>query len=47
MLSMYLQQVLSDCDRKVSPLSALICAFPYGAEEKFPHKMKQVGGMEA
>lgn len=32
---------------KIVPLSDLICAFPYGAEEKLPQKMKQVGGMEA
>lgn len=32
---------------KILPFSDLICAFPYGAEEKLPQKMKQVGGMEA
>lgn len=38
---------LSDKHLKVSPLSDLICVFPYGAEEKFPHKIKQVGGIAA
>lgn len=38
---------MSDEDPKVSPLSDLICVFPYGAEEKFPHRMKHVGGIEA
>lgn len=32
---------------KSLPLSDLICAFPYGADEKLPQKIKQVGGMEA
>lgn len=27
------------------PLSDLIWFLPYGAEEKFPQKMKQVGGI--
>lgn len=31
----------------ILPLRDLICAFPYGADEKLPQKMKQVGGMEA
>lgn len=31
----------------VLPLRDLICPFPYGADEKLPQKMKQVGGMEA
>lgn len=39
--------VMMDEDTKISPLSDLICVFPYGAEEKLPHRMKQVGGIEA
>lgn len=31
----------------ILPLRDLICPFPYGADEKLPQKMKQVGGMEA
>lgn len=38
---------MRDGDSKVSPLSDLICVFPYGAEEKFPQKIKQVGGIAA
>lgn len=36
-----------DGDLAVLPLSDVSCVLPYGADEKFPQKIKQVGGIAA